>query len=208
MLILSLLLMPTMNAVEEKGNDHVIQSHEFLLPILNSEPRTENITHIVIHSISNIVAKPESPYNITDIYLLLLEYGLSTHYVIDREGTIFQFVSDDRVAYHAGRSSLPQAPFIDHSMNDFSIGIEIMGIGTKEEMTTFIPEKIFDSINPQHIGFTEKQYKSLQILIADLINRYPSIRHDRFHIIGHEDYAAGRKVDPGKLFNWKKINLE
>lgn len=192
-------------ADEVNSTIHKIKIKKLFLPEENSRCRTKPITHIMIHYISNVVESPEHPYHIADIYFLLMDYGLSSHYVIDRDGDIFQLVPENRVAYHAGRSSLPNLPFFLHDMNDYSIGIELIGIGTKEEMLPMINQETYDSIPPINIGFTEEQYTALSALIQDIQNRYQSIPKSRWHIIGHEDYAAGRKMDPGQLFDWSKI---
>src|SRR3954451_5277706 len=36
----------------------------YYLPLQNSKLRTENITHVVVHFISNAASKPRDPYNI------------------------------------------------------------------------------------------------------------------------------------------------
>ena len=206
MILFILVIVPLYPTWAQQTDSLIIK--ELPLGLYYSEPRTKPITHIVIHSISNIKAKPDSPFNIVDIYFLLAEYGVSTHYVIDREGNIYRFVPENRVAYHAGRSSLPNLPFFDHDMNEYAIGIEVMGIGTKDELVPEIPEEIYNNLDSSNIGFTEQQYASLSSLLKILYNRYPSIPQNRFHVIGHEDYSPDRKVDPGKLFNWRKIGFE
>lgn len=183
-----------------------LEVRKIYLPPTYSEPREEVITHIMIHSISNVIENPNEPYRIVDLYLLLLEYGVSTHYLIDREGNIYQLVPEDRVAYHAGRSNFPYLPFFPHNMNQFSIGIELMGIGTKGEIGPSVPDEVYDSLDKSLIGFTVAQYKSLNMLLQDLHHRYPTISKSRLHVIGHEDYAPDRKQDPGMLFDWGKIN--
>ena len=48
-------------------------------------------------------------------------------------------------------------------------------------------------------------------LLAEIYNRHPAIVRDRRHIIGHDEYAGPRqrpadpKVDPGNLFDWRRI---
>ena len=61
-----------------------------------------------------------------------------------------------------------------------------------------------------HIGYTEAQYKSLSLLLDDILARNKKMKRDRNHIIGHDEYAPARKTDPGSLFDWSKIitNLE
>ncbi|WP_047981845.1 N-acetylmuramoyl-L-alanine amidase [Ornithinibacillus contaminans] len=186
---------------------HTVQIKKLYLPEENSTIRKKPITHIMLHFISNISNLEDNPYQITAIYFLLKDLRLSTHYVIDREGDVFQLVPENRVAYHAGKSNLPNLPFFIHNMNDYSIGIELMGIGTKEEMASFIPEAAYDAISPNDLGFTEQQYRALSSLIQDILKRNPTIPNSRWHIIGHEDYAAGRKVDPGQLFDWCKLGF-
>ena len=83
----------------------------------------------------------------------------------------------------------------------------MMAIGTKEEMSSILPVAHYDSIPQSHIGFTEAQYQSLDNLINDIVERYPAIKHDRVHIVGHDEYAPDRKSDPGSLFDWSKIGF-
>ena len=42
------------------------------LPLQYSKPRTKNVTHVVIHFISNAGSKPRDPYNVQDIYNIFL----------------------------------------------------------------------------------------------------------------------------------------
>lgn len=75
----------------------------YYLPLQNSKPRTENITHIVIHFISNAANNPLYPYDVQDIYRIFLNGGVSSHYLIGRNGEIYRLVDENRVAYHAGQ---------------------------------------------------------------------------------------------------------
>lgn len=61
----------------------------------------------------------------------------------------------------------------------------------------------YERIDPAHIGFTDAQYRSLSILIKDIMSRHPSIPFDRKHNIGHDEYTS-RKPDPGALFDWSQ----
>jgi N-acetyl-anhydromuramoyl-L-alanine amidase len=61
--------------------------------------------------------------------------------------------------------------------NDYSIGIELEG----QEGDTFEPA----------------QYQALADLCQDLARRYPIA-----HVVGHENVAPGRKLDPGPGFDW------
>ncbi|WP_077618028.1 N-acetylmuramoyl-L-alanine amidase [Bacillus sinesaloumensis] len=193
--------------VEVKGvaEVEVIPTIEKALPPENSKERTEDITHLMIHFTSNAAVNPKDPYNLDDVYFIFKEYGLSVHYIIDRDGQIFNLVPENRVAYHAGKGSLPNLPGYENKLNEFSIGIELLAIGTKEEMLSMIPEDTYNEIDTSLTGYTDAQYESLHRLITNIIQRNPTIKNDRQHIIGHDEYAPGRKTDPGSLFDWKRI---
>ena len=102
---------------------------------------------------------------------------VSTHFFIDRQGGVTQFVNTQKRAWHAGVSN-----FMGRSRcNDFSIGIEVEG-------SDFDP---FESI----------QYETLARLIAAIAERYETVTC----VTGHSDIAPGRKTDPGPFFDWKHL---
>jgi LysM repeat protein len=43
--------------------------------------------------------------------------------------------------------------------------------------------------------------------LNEILKRHPTIQRNRKHIVGHNEYAPGRKKDPGKLFDWSRINI-
>lgn len=115
---------------------------------------------------------------------------LSAHFVIGRQGEITQIVNPDHyVAYHAGTSTFwhPQKRMFVSNMNEFMIGIELLGDG---------------NIMP----YSESQYKSAGRLCSELMKRYPTIQPNC--IQGHEIVSPGRKVDPGKHFAWRWLFSE
>jgi N-acetyl-anhydromuramyl-L-alanine amidase AmpD len=101
---------------------------------------------------------------------------VSPHYAIDKAGTVYQLVAEKNIAWHAGVSALPNG---DTDVNTRSIGIELV-YSNKETPTA-------------------AQYKSLQSLIKDIEGRY-TIKY----VLGHEQIAPGRKVDPWN-FDYTKI---
>ena len=177
-----------------------------LLPFSNSEIRVEPTTHIVLHFSSNVLAKPHDPYQVDDVYNVFRDYGVSAHYIIDRAGQIYQLVYEDRVAYHAGEGIIKGYPEYDLGLNHYSIGIELLAIGTREEMIPIIDEVNFNKIDPSLIGYTEEQYATLTILIDDIIDRNPRVQKNRLHVVGHDEYTD-RKTDPGSLFDWEKVGF-
>ena len=178
------------------------------LPLKNSRPRKEGtVDTILIHFSSDVVARPESPYDPERVAQIYERYGVSAHYLIDREGRIIRLVDESRTAFHAGKGAVPGKPERTNNLNEYSIGIEILGMGTYEEMKIFMSKEKYDQLDPKLIGYTESQYQSVKALIDELIKRHPAIKKDRQHIIGHDEYAPGRKTDPGKLFDWSKVGL-
>ena len=104
--------------------------------------------------------------------------GVSPHYIIGRDGSIYRLVPDQDIAYHAGVSKMPDGRT---NVNNFSLGIEIV-----EAMAE---------------GPSAAQYAALNSLLGYLAGKYP-IKH----ILGHSDIAPGRKTDPWN-FDWKKVQL-
>jgi N-acetyl-anhydromuramyl-L-alanine amidase AmpD len=72
----------------------------------------------------------------------------------------------------------------DH-LNEYSIGIEQMAIGTEAKMQPMMSIDHYGKIPKEHIGFTEAQYKSLYLLLNDILDRNKEIKRDRKHVIGH-----------------------
>lgn len=102
---------------------------------------------------------------------------VSSHFLIERDGRITQFVGCNDRAWHAGTSVHRGRA----GCNDFSIGVELEG-------TDFTP-------------FTVAQYEALAALTASLRQRYPLAS-----ATGHSDIAQDRKTDPGPFFDWSRFN--
>jgi N-acetyl-anhydromuramyl-L-alanine amidase AmpD len=117
----------------------------------------------------------------------IIENKVSAHYVIPRGihngNDLYNLVKDPDIAYHAGISQWTIGDKLRKYINRYSIGIEMEGDGNLVEYTDF-------------------QYDVLTWLVKDLMGQY---NIPESNIIGHEDIAPGRKIDPGKLFDWKKF---
>ncbi len=183
-----------------------IPSIKMLLPENLSEERNTEITHIVIHFMSNVMEKPKSPFEVDDMLKIYNDYGISSHYLIDRNGEIIKCVEENRTAYHAGKGTLNNNPNYENKLNRYSIGIEIMAIGSKKDMAQYFPNDEYKSIDKNLIGFKDEQYASLEKLLRNICKRYDTLEYDRQHIIGHSEYSP-LKTDPGELFDWSKIGL-
>ena len=104
---------------------------------------------------------------------------VSAHYLLGKDGKLYQLVSDERRAWHAGAGSWGAIT----DLNNASIGIEIDNDGKSP--------------------FPEVQIDSLIVLLRDLTQR---LRIPPTQVIGHSDLAPTRKVDPGPLFPWKRLH--
>ena len=132
-----------------------------------------------------------------------MQTEVSTNYIIDRDGSISCFIPEDRSAWHAGAGTYGGEERLTNKMNKYSIGIELLAIGSQKDMATYLSPDEYNSIPKEHIGFTDEQYSSLKSLLKDICQRH-SIEYDRQHIIGHSEYNA-KKSDPGELFDWSKL---
>ena len=153
-------------------------------PNFGPRPPGAQIDLIVIHSIS----LPPGEYGGDEVQRLFanrLDWSLhpyfkriegmqvSAHFYIRRSGELWQFVSADDRAWHAGASCYRGRG----NCNDDSIGIELEGIEGGD--------------------FEAAQYEALGSLCPAIAQHYPVQ-----HVAGHEHIAPGRKTDPGTGFRW------
>lgn len=206
-LVLPFLLISAQSPTKKVVKDDLVITSK-LLSTNCSRPRgATKVSHLMLHFCSDSYQNPQNPYDLERIVGIFEQYKVSAHYLIDRQGVVFQLVNENRVAYHAGKGKLKKAPFHQNSLNSRSIGIEIMAVGEREEMKKLIPYAVYDKIDKKNIGFTAAQYQALNNLVDDIVKRNPAILKNREHIVGHDEYAPSRRCDPGVLFEWGKIGL-
>ena len=107
---------------------------------------------------------------------------VSSHYVVEEDGTVWRLVPEDRRAWHAGISYWRG----HRTLNGRSIGIEI--------------------VNPGH-EFGYRPFPVIQLaavcdLCLDILDRHPIPQRN---VVGHSDVAPNRKQDPGELFPWQEF---
>lgn len=118
--------------------------------------------------------------------LRVLTHGdVSSHYLVDRDGTIYGLVPEDRRAWHAGSS------FWEGStpLNPSSIGIEIVSVPLGMPEGTDVP-------------FPAAQMKAVRSLVSDIAQRH-HVRPDR--IVGHGEIQPEGRTDPGHRFPWSEL---
>ena len=177
---------------------------ELLLPLEDySAERQYDPEYVMIHFTSAVVLDKEDPYDMDLIRGIFEDYKISIHYIIDRDGTVRCYIPEDRVAWHAGKGTWQDNEKYTNAMNQYAIGIEMVAMGSKDDMSMYLTEGEYDALDKALIGYTEEQYAALESLVADLCLRH-NIPRDRQHIIGHEEYSES-KTDPGELFDWNRI---
>ena len=104
-------------------------------PDRRSVPRGDReVTHVVLHFMSNVARNQHDPYDIEQVRQIFVDYKLSSHYLIARDGLVVMLVEEDRIAWHAGRGSLDDFPAYRNKLNNYSIGIEFLAIGSRDGM--------------------------------------------------------------------------
>lgn len=160
---------------------------------------------IVIHYTAGSSAESSADF------LCRPEIKASAHLVIGRDGTIFQLVSFDTIAWHAGESMYNGRTML----NQYSIGIELDNAGvlqkTGNEYQAWFGTKYPENqvIRATHRNentpgywhiFTGEQITACNEICQLLIERY-----NINTIAGHEEIAPGRKQDPGPAFPLDKL---
>lgn len=144
----------------------------------NHDPRAEGPVDILVMHYTGMKTAEGALARLCDP-----DAKVSSHYTIDRDGTVYQHVSEDRRARHAGVSYWAGV----RDVNSRSIGIEI--------------------VNPGHefgyVPFAKPQIAALIGLSNDILVRHPAITPSR--VVGHSDVAPNRKQDPGELFPWQHL---
>lgn len=103
---------------------------------------------------------------------------VSAHYLIGRDGALYQLVAEERRAWHAGAGSWGTIT----DVNSASIGIELDNDGGA--------------------AFPPAQVATLLRLLDDICRRHGI---PRGQVIAHADMAPTRKRDPGRLFPWRQL---
>lgn len=141
-----------------------------LVPSPNFDERRPN--YVIIHQTTN--DNPERAL----ATLTNPERKVSAHYLIGRDGALYQLVGENSRAWHAGVSFWGG----NTDLNSTSIGIELDNDGAEP--------------------FAEPQIVRLLQLLGELKERY---RIPVANFLAHGDVAPGRKVDPSAMFPWARL---
>lgn len=93
-----------------------------------ADRKRNDIDIIVVHSNYHVVnqAKQQFDFDVNGCIKQFRDGGTSAHYMITRDGTILKMVDEKNVAYHAGKSALPDGS--RQWLNGSSIGIEVISM--------------------------------------------------------------------------------
>lgn len=133
----------------------------------NRKPNFVIIHHTAQHSVDQTIRTFNLPHT-----------KVSAHYLIGKDGEVFQLLNDYIRAWHAGASKW--GPITD--MNSVSLGIELDNNGSEP--------------------FPDAQIHALLDLLDTLQSQYDI---PQANFLGHADIAPSRKNDPNVLFPWKKL---
>jgi len=112
------------------------------------------------------------------------KYEVSAHYLVAKNGDIYQMVAEEYRAWHAGVSYWRG----ETDINSRSIGIEIENKGH----------------DYGYEDYPDIQIASVVGLCKNLIEKY-GIKP--LNIVGHSDIAPSRKKDPGEKFPWRLLAM-
>ncbi|MDE8349809.1 MAG: N-acetylmuramoyl-L-alanine amidase [Acidocella sp.] len=143
-------------------------------PNFDARPEGSPIDHLVLHYTGMLSAQAAISR------LCDPAAKVSSHYVVDEDGTVYALVAEAKRAWHAGVSYWRGV----RALNNRSIGIEI--------------------VNPGHEwgyrAFPKAQMLAVRDLCRGILSRHPIPARN---LVGHSDIAPDRKQDPGELFDWQ-----
>lgn len=176
---------------------------DFMLPFDRfSWEREYPPEYVMIHFTSAIMTAPDNPFDISEVRSIFEELEVSINYIIERDGTVRCYIPENRAAWHAGKGSYKDIEKLTDSMNRYSIGIELVAIGSKKDMSVYMTDEEYDLLRCES-GFTDAQYEALVPLVKDICERN-GIPYTKENVIGHCEYKP-EKTDPGELFDWDRL---
>ena len=171
---------------------------------LRNQPRAI-VLHYTEGSLSATITTFQQPHN------------SSAHYIIDRDGKVYQIIPEQFAAYHVncyGNRSLciPSCPICTNSEGSFveprtqTIGIELVNLGHVDPRyytgaTSSANGSVFEDYNNSFgyrfwEDYPQAQIRSLQILVEDIRSRWNIPEH---MVMGHS--RINNNVDPGPALN-------
>lgn len=131
---------------------------------------------------------------------------VSSHLVIGRDGSIVQLVPFNKIAWHAGASSWEGR----NNLNTFAFGIELDNNGRLNQKGAKFAS-IFNQMIPEDQVIVARHkngrgpygwqtYPDAQLEAAVAASRALFLAYQLRDVLGHDDIAPQRKMDPGPAF--------
>jgi N-acetylmuramoyl-L-alanine amidase len=132
----------------------------------------------------------------------------SAHLVIGRDGRVVQMVAFNRKAWHAGSSRWGDL----EGLNAFSIGIELDNAGRLQRRgdgawvhpatgRVIAAAEVIEARHKDETGVAGwHAFSEAQLAAAADVARMLHDRYGFLDVLGHDDIAPGRKIDPGPAF--------
>jgi N-acetylmuramoyl-L-alanine amidase len=150
--------------------EHTYPQGDYWVGTTNFNLRKPNYV-IIHHTAQNSTAQTLKTFTIPSTQV-------SSHYVIGRDGKVYQMLHDHMRAWHGGNSKWGN----NTDLNSSSIGIELDNNGSEP-----FPDEMITSL----------------IAVLGKLKKEHGIPTENF--IGHADIAPARKIDPSPLFPWKTL---
>lgn len=146
-------------------------------------------------------------HHVDHAYDTLLGSRNSYHYIIDKEGTIYDFADEQKVTYHAGCETSKKEGYTTciEGYNTRSIGISFVNLGHgARENCQVVP--IYNKIqNKCWEIYPDQQIEGAVKLVADIFERQAKrnnfMKLNENTIKLHSEIDPERKADPGPMFN-------
>lgn len=132
---------------------------------------------------------------------------VSAHFAVGRNGDIVQMLPTNKIAWHAGKSQYEGRT----NLNNYSIGIELDNAGqltriNNDEFRTWFgktcaADEVVKAVHRNQTAMTYwHKYTEVQIARTFSLCKALCQRYHIKTIVGHEEIAPVRKVDPGPAF--------
>lgn len=188
---------------------------EFRCPSDKSSARSQRPCLIVLHW--DAAPKKTIDQNLARIKKLATNSDKkSSHFFILRDGQIWQMISVDRAAWHAGTSAwtCKNGTGSKKSVNLFSIGIDFDMVGPVTQTAAGLRDCYGGAFDGNaEIAADGKLYEvptDEQLWVARVL--IDSLRHafsiPNCDIVGHVDVSPGRKIDPGPFITRTALGME
>ena len=139
---------------------------------------------------------------------------VSAHLVVGRDGALVQLLPFDQIAWHAGQSSWGDRT----QFNQYALGIEVQNAGRLQlKNGRFVSSlgyeypryEVCQAVHRNQVSPSYwHTYSTVQLAVVERACRTLVETYGIRHILGHEEIAPQRKIDPGPAFPLDRLRHE